>query len=165
MHLIFLKPEAVPRASVLDYKAEHVHHGERKIHGSARLDALDYEAWLQRVRDNADARTVHADWAVESTFFAVHKADGRIVGMADIRHSLANAFLRDYGGHIGYGVRPTERGKGYATTSCAWPSTTPGACLWRRPCSAAPRKTRRRARPSCAAAACWYAKTCTTARP
>lgn len=115
MHLIFLKPEAVPRASVLDYKAEHVHHGERKIHGSARLDALDYEAWLQRVRDNADARTVHADWVVASTFFAVHKADGRIVGMADIRHSLANAFLRDYGGHIGYGVRPTERGKGYAT--------------------------------------------------
>lgn len=114
MELVFLKPEAVPKASVLDYKAEHLRHGERKIHGSARLDALDYEAWLQRVRDNAEARTVHADWVVASTFFAVREADGRIVGMADIRHSLETPFLRRYGGHIGYGVRPTERGKGYA---------------------------------------------------
>ncbi|WP_408582003.1 GNAT family N-acetyltransferase [Enterococcus avium] len=32
----------------------------------------------------------------------------------DIRHEL-NEFLREFGGHIGFGVRPTERGKGYAT--------------------------------------------------
>ena len=115
MNLIFLKPEAVPEASVLDYKAEHLRHGEDKIHGSALLDALDYAEWLQRARDNADARTVLAGWAVASTFFAVREADGRIVGMADIRHSLESAFLRRYGGHIGYGVRPTERRKGYAT--------------------------------------------------
>lgn len=114
MDLIFLNPEAVPEAAVLDYKVEHLRHGETKIHGSAQLGTLGYGAWLQRVRDNADARTVHAGWVVAGTFFAVREADGRIVGMADIRHSLENAFLRDYGGHIGYGVRPTERGKGYA---------------------------------------------------
>jgi predicted acetyltransferase len=34
--------------------------------------------------------------------------------MIDIRHSL-NEFLSKYGGHIGYGVRPSERNKGYAT--------------------------------------------------
>lgn len=33
--------------------------------------------------------------------------------MIDIRHSL-NDFLCNYG-HIGYGVRPSERKKGYAT--------------------------------------------------
>ena len=164
MNLIFLKPEAVPEASVLDYKAEHLRHGEDKIHGSALLDALDYAEWLQRVRDNADARTVLAGWAVASTFFAIRETDGRIVGMADIRHSLESAFLRRYGGHIGYGVRPRNGGRATRRASCAWPSTMPAASLWIRPCSAAPRKTRRPAGPSCVAAACWNAKTCSRAR-
>lgn len=31
-----------------------------------------------------------------------------------MRHAL-NKTLLDIGGHVGYGVRPTERGKGYAT--------------------------------------------------
>ena len=48
-----------------------------------------------------------------TTFFAVRKNDGRIIGMIDVRHRL-NGFLRNYGGHIGYGVRPSERRRGYA---------------------------------------------------
>ena len=38
----------------------------------------------------------------------------QIVGRVSIRHEL-NDFLREYGGHVGYGVIPSERGKGYAT--------------------------------------------------
>ena len=37
-----------------------------------------------------------------------------MVGMINIRLAL-NAFLRKEGGHIGYCIRPTERGRGYAT--------------------------------------------------
>ena len=40
--------------------------------------------------------------------------DGEIVGRVSIRHSL-NDFLFNYGGHIGYAVRPQFRRKGYAT--------------------------------------------------
>ena len=36
------------------------------------------------------------------------------MGMIDIRHEL-NEYLRTIGGHIGYGIRPTERKKGYAS--------------------------------------------------
>ena len=39
--------------------------------------------------------------------------------MIDVRHELTNEFLRNYAGHIGYGVRPTERKKGYATQMLA----------------------------------------------
>ncbi len=46
--------------------------------------------------------------------FAVRERDGLIVGIVDIRHTL-NQLLREYGGHIGYGVRPSQRNKGYAT--------------------------------------------------
>ena len=37
----------------------------------------------------------------------------KILGAIHIRHAL-NEYLFNYGGHIGYGVRPSERKKGYA---------------------------------------------------
>ncbi|HYF82977.1 MAG TPA: GNAT family N-acetyltransferase [Clostridia bacterium] len=40
--------------------------------------------------------------------------DSKPVGIAKFRHCL-NDFLREHGGHIGYCIRPTERGKGYGT--------------------------------------------------
>ncbi|WP_414043416.1 GNAT family N-acetyltransferase [Macrococcus sp. EM39E] len=49
---------------------------------------------------------------LNSTLFLIE--DGSIVGASNIRHYL-NEFLIHYGGHIGYGVRPDKRGKGYAT--------------------------------------------------
>lgn len=36
----------------------------------------------------------------------------RIIGVADLRLCL-NDFLLQYGGHIGYSIRPSERGNGY----------------------------------------------------
>lgn len=38
--------------------------------------------------------------------------DGRAVGIAKLRHYLTDS-LRAVGGHIGYCIRPSERGKGY----------------------------------------------------
>lgn len=38
--------------------------------------------------------------------------DGRAVGIGKLRHYL-NENLKKAGGHIGYTIRPTERGKGY----------------------------------------------------
>jgi predicted acetyltransferase len=40
--------------------------------------------------------------------------DSKPVGIGKFRHYL-NAILRQHGGHIGYCIRPTERGKGYGT--------------------------------------------------
>jgi len=36
--------------------------------------------------------------------------------MISLRHSLNGGYLAEHGGHIGYGVRPLERRKGYAKT-------------------------------------------------
>ncbi|WP_127479613.1 GNAT family N-acetyltransferase [Nocardioides pantholopis] len=46
--------------------------------------------------------------------FLVAEVDGEIVGRVSIRHELNDWLLR-YGGHIGYGVRPAHRRRGYAT--------------------------------------------------
>jgi predicted acetyltransferase len=50
---------------------------------------------------------------VPNTFF-VGVVDGGIVGRLSLRHSL-NDFLTRVGGHIGYGVVPSQRRRGYAT--------------------------------------------------
>jgi predicted acetyltransferase len=46
--------------------------------------------------------------------FLVADVGSELVGRVSIRHEL-NAFLTDFGGHIGYGVRPSRRRRGYAT--------------------------------------------------
>tara|TARA_B110000037_G_scaffold205152_1_gene249789 strand:+ start:190 stop:729 length:540 start_codon:yes stop_codon:yes gene_type:complete len=50
---------------------------------------------------------------VSNSYF-VGIVEGKVVGRLSIRHEL-NDFLRNYGGHIGYGVVPSERRKGYAS--------------------------------------------------
>jgi len=47
-----------------------------------------------------------------STFWLVNE-DGEIVGTSNIRHNLTDKLLIK-GGHIGYGIRPSPRRKGYA---------------------------------------------------
>ncbi len=46
------------------------------------------------------------------TYFLIRESDNRIIGMINIRLAL-NENLKKFGGHIGYSIRPTERGKGY----------------------------------------------------
>lgn len=49
---------------------------------------------------------------LNTTLFLIE--DGKIIGSSNIRHYL-NEFLMNYGGHVGYGVRPDMRGQGYAS--------------------------------------------------
>ncbi len=50
----------------------------------------------------------------DSTFFCFDEKRTLMVGAVNIRHDL-NDYLLKYGGHIGDGIRPSERRKGYAT--------------------------------------------------
>lgn len=46
--------------------------------------------------------------------FLLAEVEGEVVGRTSIRHRL-NDMLASWGGHIGYGVRPAFRRRGYAT--------------------------------------------------
>ena len=53
-------------------------------------------------------------WVPDTTLFCLDKDRNIFVGAVNIRHYLNDALLKT-GGHIGDGIRPSERRKGYAT--------------------------------------------------
>lgn len=94
----------------------------RQAHRELAQDAFDFlldlkrgEPWpaylgrLERLRLSLE---VPKDW-VPATFLVAEVA-GQVVGRVSIRHHL-NPYLSDVAGHIGIGVRPDFRRRGYAT--------------------------------------------------
>lgn len=79
---------------------------------------LGYEAgmaWSNYMETlEAQRRGVVPPGSLVPATFLVADVDGALVGRSSIRHEL-NDFLAWEGGHIGYGVLPEHRQRGYAT--------------------------------------------------
>ena len=113
--IVFVRPTMELKKKGLEYRDEHFKYNEKVIDGSALLDELEYEDWLNRVNDNWNKETLKDGCVLSHTFFVVRKSDDYIIGIVDLRLELGNEITRRYGGHVGYSVRPTQRKKGYAT--------------------------------------------------
>ena len=70
--------------------------------------------WLEDALSDTDPATLREGRVLATNFITVRQSDNTLVGMLQVRHTL-NDYLRQFGGHIGYSVRPSERRKGYAT--------------------------------------------------
>jgi predicted acetyltransferase len=68
-----------------------------------------YLDWLERGR-----RGELEGFAPWQALWAVDAADGRLVGVASLRHPLT-LWMAEYGGHVGYRVRPADRRRGLGT--------------------------------------------------
>lgn len=108
-----IRPTLELKEKAIEFRQEFFDNNEMIINGSELLDKTEsYEEWLKSVTDNTDIKTVDPNWVVTDTFFAINE-ENTVVGIIDLRHTL-NDFLKDFG-NCGYSVRPSERGKGYAT--------------------------------------------------
>lgn len=69
--------------------------------------------WIETTRVRSSVETCPSDKVPSNVYIAVRLCDNKIVGIIDLRHHIDHPILSTWGGHIGYYVRPTERGKGY----------------------------------------------------
>jgi predicted acetyltransferase len=83
-----------------------------------RHQARNYDEYLSAVRLFSKGLNLPTGKVRSDVFFLVRLGEKRILGAIDIRYEL-NEYLFSYGGNIGYGVRPSERRKGYATKMLA----------------------------------------------
>ena len=73
----------------------------------------DLSTYLKECHDEEDAGKIPAVRVPQRTFWLVDR-NNKTLGAVRVRHPL-NERLLQYGGHIGYYIRPAERGKGYGT--------------------------------------------------
>lgn len=85
--------------------------GEKIIpYAIRRLDYRDFENYMT----NLEVKATSGGLVPDSTFFCLDEERDIFVGAVNIRHYLNENLLLN-GGHIGDGVRPSERRKGIAT--------------------------------------------------
>ena len=102
------------KEKLMEYKREFIKNGD-SMDGTAGLNNADtFEDWYSAICDNSKEATVREGLVPATTYMAVLINDDSLVGMIDIRHRL-NDYLFNFGGHIGYSIRKSERRKGYAT--------------------------------------------------
>lgn len=109
-------PSMKRKNDVIEYMNEHVKYNSA-INGTGSFDHVlegeTYEECMDRyykIQDNEYAKNI--DRCPGKTYFLIRKNDNKLIGMINIRHHLSPKMLV-HGGHIGYGIRPTERRKGY----------------------------------------------------
>ncbi len=109
---ILIEPTPEDEARILAYRQDYIDHGEDYIYGSCGLiKATNYLNWLATVNKQKDPATSFFG-VPATTYFTVRKSDNKIVGSTQLRHELTPV-LAKRGGHIGYGICPSERQKGY----------------------------------------------------
>lgn len=109
-------PSMERKKDVIEYMNEHVKYNSN-INGTGSFDHVlegeTYEECMDRyykIQDNEYAKSI--DRCPGKTYFLIRKNDNKLIGMINIRHHLTPKMLV-HGGHIRYGIRPTERRKGY----------------------------------------------------
>ena len=87
--------------------------GEPLIPFTLRYDASNFGKYITLLSGFKKGIDIPETFVPHSSFWLVND-NYRILGVVNIRHRLTDSLLID-GGNIGYGIRPSERRKGYAT--------------------------------------------------
>lgn len=109
-------PSSKRKNEIIDYFDEFVMYNS-DINGSGGLDKIlsgyTFEQALDRCLNMCNEEYANKLGRCQAkTFLLIRKNDNKIIGTINIRWNLTEK-LKQFGGNIGYGIRPTERRKGY----------------------------------------------------
>ena len=115
-HFYLEEPSINRKEDVIAYMQEHVNYNSF-INGSGGFDHIlegkTFEDCLEKSINMQSKDYAYGNGMVPGKeFFLIREEDNKLVGMINIRYDLTPNML-EFGGHIGYGIRPTERRKGY----------------------------------------------------
>lgn len=113
MKLRLVKLSEVYKVQLFEMMDEWTGTGEKIVpYAIRKYDYHDYDNYVTGLEE--EETTVPEGWVPATTFFCLDEERNIFVGAVNIRHYLNDSLLLN-GGHIGDGVRPSERRKGIAT--------------------------------------------------
>ena len=112
--MILIEPTMEYDKEIQAFKQDFQNH-ESSLDGSGNLRRFDNtKDWLDFVNKFKDPATAPKTFVPTTQYIFVREEDRKVVGVIQVRHYF-NEFLREFGGHIGYSVCPSERKKGYGS--------------------------------------------------
>ena len=109
----FIAPHADYEATHRVFVAEFIARGEQVIPWVAGEQYGTFGDYVAKLEAASRGIGIREGFVPHSTFWLVD-AQNDIVAISNLRHRLTDG-LSKRGGHIGYGVRPSARRRGYAT--------------------------------------------------
>ena len=111
--LLLSKPTLDLRDEYLTFYKEWQESGETMVPWVITRDPSNFGEMVRWLFNNEKGENLPTGWVSDSTYWLINE-ENRVLGAVNIRHELTERLLTS-GGHIGYGIRPSERRKGYAT--------------------------------------------------
>ncbi len=101
--------------AVKEFQEDHTFPLVERKYDRLSIEELDahFDVYVENENRKARGENLPPGWVPATTYWLI---DGGIyIGRTSVRHRLTEQ-LEKWGGHIGYDIRPSMRGKGYGTT-------------------------------------------------
>lgn len=133
MNVRLIKPTAELQEEYLSFYLDWKESNEPIVPWVVSKDPADFAGMIRFLEDNEQGKDLPDGYVRNSTLWLVTETN-RIVGAVNIRHEL-NEKLLESSGHIGYGIRPSERQKATPPNCSPYPFKKPRSleyikCWW-----------------------------------